>query len=49
MSKKIKENCVVCCAFCNQIKGSLLTYNEMLSLKPMLIKIQHERNLSPQI
>ena len=39
------ENCVVCCSFCNYIKGDLLTYEEMLTLGPALQKIHESRRV----
>jgi 5-methylcytosine-specific restriction endonuclease McrA len=37
------ENCVVCCSFCNRLKGDRLTYEEMLLLGPTLSIIQKKR------
>jgi hypothetical protein len=38
-----KENCVVCCWPCNELKGNRLSYEEMIMLKPSLIAIREER------
>ena len=38
-----KENCVVCCWPCNELKGSRLSYEEMLLLKDHLIQIRQQR------
>lgn len=39
-----KENCVVCCSWCNSIKGNDLSYAEMLLLREALQIIRHLRN-----
>ena len=38
-----KDNCVVCCPFCNIVKGKTLTHDEMLLLGDGLRKIQEKR------
>lgn len=35
-----KINLVVCCGMCNHIKGSVLSYEDMLLLRPALRKLQ---------
>lgn len=40
-----KDNCIVCCYECNELKGSRLSYEEMLILKPALIQIRQLRKV----
>jgi hypothetical protein len=39
----IKRNITRCCGECNAIKSNLLTYKEMLQIKPILIKARIRR------
>jgi len=39
----IKNNLVVCCWFCNNLKSNLLNYEEFILFKPILIKIINDR------
>lgn len=38
-----KDNLVVCCSFCNRVRGALFTYEEFLLLAPALKLIQEKR------
>ena len=38
-----KDNCVVCCPLCNYIKGSSLSYPEMVFLGPYIHQIKDSR------
>lgn len=38
------ENCVVCCWFCNDLKGRRLNYKQMMLLKSGLIEIRKNEN-----
>ena len=38
-----KDNCVVCCWTCNQVKGNRFSYEEMLLLAPALQEIRESR------
>lgn len=38
------EKVVTCCGECNRIKGNSLSYEEMMFLSPVLIKIKESRN-----
>lgn len=40
-----KENVVVCCCTCNQIRGAQLTFEEMLILKPSLVSLAQHRQV----
>ncbi len=40
-----KENVVVCCCTCNQIRGAQLNFEEMLILKPSLIALAQHRGI----
>jgi len=43
-----KDNCVVCCTQCNFIKGSHLTYDEMMALSDGLKRIREMRKAGNQ-
>ncbi len=40
-------NCVACCPLCNRIKSDVLSYDEMMELRPILQRIMAKRNLVP--
>jgi hypothetical protein len=40
-----KNNVVPCCTICNKIKNNILTYDQMIQLKPFLIKFRLEREI----
>jgi hypothetical protein len=40
-----KENCVVCCKFCNWLKGNKFTYEEFILLVPALRQIKEARKV----
>jgi len=42
-----KDNCVVCCWQCNELKGHRLSYDEMILLSSALIQIRKNRELVP--